>query len=321
MVGDPELPAENAHGRARHGGTIRELRPASRTRRRSGPGVSGSDPLDPDLAISRLLGARCPVLQPGHVWLAGAGPGDRGHLTLHALCGLIQADVIVYDALVDPGVLDLAQPGALREFAGKRGGRPSVHQSDISARLVTLARENKRVLRLKGGDPYVFGRGAEEALVLAEAGIPFRIVPGLTAGLAGLAAAGIPATVRGINQAIVLATGHSAEGEADPVAALDWDALARLDQPLVLYMSVRNLRAIAARLVAAGMSPDTPAAAISRAASPEQRLLTGTLAALPDLLDRTPLPTPALIVIGRIVAVRDALGGLAADAAAVLDTF
>ncbi len=283
--------------------------------------MSGPDPLDPDRAISRLLGARCPVLQPGHVWLAGAGPGDRGHLTLHALCGLIQADVIVYDALVDPGVLDLAQAGAVREFAGKRGGRPSIHQDDISARLVTLARENRRVLRLKGGDPYVFGRGAEEALVLARAGIPFRIVPGLTAGLAGLAAAGIPATVRGINQAIVLATGHSAEGESDPVADLDWAALARLDQPLVLYMAVRNLQAIAARLVEAGMRADTPAAAISRAASPEQLLLVGTLATLPDLLRGNPLPTPALIVIGRIVAMRDALGGLAADATAVLDAF
>ncbi len=290
-------------------------------RARPGPSVSGPDPLDPDRAISRLLGARCPVLQPGHVWLAGAGPGDRGHLTLHALCGLIQADVIVYDALVDPGVLDLAQAGAAREFAGKRGGRPSIHQDDISARLVTLARENRRVLRLKGGDPYVFGRGAEEALVLAQAGIPFRIVPGLTAGLAGLAAAGIPATVRGINQAIVLATGHSAEGESDPVADLDWAALARLDQPLVLYMSVRNLGAIAARLVGAGMSAATPAAAISRAASPEQQLLIGTLATLPELLRNNPLPTPALIVIGRIVAMRDALGGLAADATAVLDTF
>ena len=221
MVSDPELPAENAHGRGRRHGTVDRL-PATPARFPPVPGMSQPDPLDPALAISRLLGARCPVLQPGHVWLAGAGPGDRGHLTLHALCGLIQADVIVYDALVDAGVLDLAQAGAVREFAGKRGGRPSIHQNDISARLVTLARENKRVLRLKGGDPYVFGRGAEEALVLARNNIPFRIVPGLTAGLAGLAAAGIPATVRGINQAIVLATGHSAEGETDPVAALDW---------------------------------------------------------------------------------------------------
>ncbi|NPD69137.1 uroporphyrinogen-III C-methyltransferase [Lichenicola cladoniae] len=260
-------------------------------------------------------------MHEGHVWLAGAGPGDRGHLTLYALCGLIQADIIVYDALVDPGVLGLARPTAVLEFAGKRGGRPSIHQSDISARLVALAREGHRVLRLKGGDPYVFGRGAEEALVLAQNGIPFRIIPGLTAGLAGLAAAGIPATMRGVNQAIVLATGHSAEGEADPVAALDWAALARLGQPIVLYMSVRNLGVIAGRLIAGGMRADMPAAAISRAASPEQTLLVGTLATLPDLLDRHPLPTPALIVIGGIVAMRDALGGLAADAMAVLETF
>ncbi len=280
-----------------------------------------AQPLSPGAAISRLLGGQCPVLQPGQVWLAGAGPGDRGHLTLYALCGLIQADVIVYDALVDAGVLDLAQSSAVLEYAGKRGGRPSIHQSDISARLVTLARQGKRVLRLKGGDPYVFGRGAEEALVLAANEIPFRIVPGLTAGLAGLAAAGIPATVRGVNQAIVLATGHSAEGEADPVASLDWAALARLGQPIVLYMSVRNLGAIAERLMAGGLAPDTPAAAISRAATPEQTLLVGTLATLPERLRRTPLPTPALIVIGGIVALRDALGGLAADAMAVLDTF
>lgn len=272
-------------------------------------------------AVNRLLGSQCPVMHGGHVWLAGAGPGDRGHLTLYALCGLIQADVIVYDALVDPGVLGLAQPSAVLEFAGKRGGRPSIHQSDISARLVTLAREGRRVLRLKGGDPYVFGRGAEEALVLAQNDIPFRIIPGLTAGLAGLAAAGIPATMRGVNQAIVLATGHSAEGEADPVAALDWTALARLGQPIVLYMSVRNLGVIAGRLIAGGMRADMPAAAISRAASPEQTLLVGTLATLPDLLDRHPLPTPALIVIGGIVAMRDSLGGLAADAMAVLETF
>ncbi|MGI4744552.1 MAG: uroporphyrinogen-III C-methyltransferase [Janthinobacterium lividum] len=285
------------------------------------PNNGGTTGFSTSDAVNRLLGSQCPVMHEGHVWLAGAGPGDRGHLTLYALCGLIQADVIVYDALVDPGVLGLAQPSAVLEFAGKRGGRPSIHQSDISARLVTLAREGRRVLRLKGGDPYVFGRGAEEALVLAQNGIPFRIIPGLTAGLAGLAAAGIPATMRGVNQAIVLATGHSAEGEADPVAALDWAALARLGQPIVLYMSVRNLGVIAGRLIAGGMRADMPAAAISRAASPEQTLLVGTLATLPDLLERHPLPTPALIVIGGIVAMRDALGGLAADAMAVLETF
>ena len=259
-------------------------------------------------AIGLLLGRTCPVMHPGHVWLAGAGPGDRGHLTLHALCGLTQADVIVYDALVDPGVLELAPAAAVREFAGKRGGRPSMHQSDITTRLIDLARDNKRVLRLKGGDPYVFGRGAEEALGLAQAGIPFRIIPGLTSGLAGLAAAQIPATIRGINQAIVLATGHSAEGESDPIASLDWDALARLGQPIVLYMAVRTLGEIARRLIEGGMAPSTPAAAISQAASEHQRVCVATLETLDAVLKSENLPTPALIVIGEIVRLRDELG-------------
>jgi uroporphyrin-III C-methyltransferase len=261
-------------------------------------------------AIGLLLGGACPVMLPGHVWLAGAGPGDRGHLTLHALCGLIQADVIVYDALVDPGVLDLAPEAAVREFAGKRGGRPSIHQTDITARLITLAREDRRVLRLKGGDPYVFGRGAEEALALAQAGIPFRVIPGLTSGLAGLAAAHIPATVRGINQAIVLATGHSAEGESDPIASLDWSALARLGQPIVLYMAVRTLGEISRRLIDGGMSRDTPAAAISQAASAAQQVRTATLGTLAALLRTDPLPTPAIVVIGAIVTLQDELSGL-----------
>ncbi len=260
-------------------------------------------------AVGLLLGKTCPVMQPGHVWLAGAGPGDRGHLTLHALCGLIQADVIVYDALVDPGVLELAAPGAVREFAGKRGGRPSIHQTDITARLIALARQRRRVLRLKGGDPYVFGRGAEEVLALIRAGIPFRVIPGLTSGLTGLAAAGIPATVRGVNQAIVLATGHSAEGEPDAIASLDWEALARLGQPIVLYMAVRTLGQIAARLIEGGMSRDTPAAAISQAASDAQQVRTATLGSLAALLRAEPLPTPAIIVIGEIVALRGMLTG------------
>ena len=261
-------------------------------------------------AIGLLLGSACPVMQQGHVWLAGAGPGDRGHLTLHVLCGLIQADVIVYDALVDPSVLELAAPGAVQEFAGKRGGRPSIHQADITARLITLARENCRVLRLKGGDPYVFGRGAEEALALAQAGIPFRVIPGLTSGLAGLAAAHIPATVRGVNQAIVLATGHSAEGEADPIASLDWAALARLGQPIVLYMAIRTLGEITRRLVDGGMDAGTPAAAISQAATATQQVRVATLGTLAATLRAEPLPTPALIVIGEIVTLRNELGGL-----------
>ena len=158
------------------------------------------NPLD---ALAALHG-QFPMLEPGHVWLVGAGPGDPGLLTLDALAGLAQADVIVHDALVDARVLALAGPKAQLEFAGKRGGRPSVQQADITARLIELARERKRVLRLKGGDPCMFGRGGEEAIALADAGIPYRIIPGITAGLAALAAASIPATMRGVNQAITL---------------------------------------------------------------------------------------------------------------------
>ena len=142
--------------------------------------------------------ARLPVLEPGHVWLAGAGPGDPGLLTLQALAGLGQADVIVHDALVDPRVLALAHASASFEFAGKRGGKPSPSQANITDRVIALARAKHRVLRLKGGDPCVFGRGGEEALALAAAGIPFRIIPGITSGLAALTVASIPATLRSI---------------------------------------------------------------------------------------------------------------------------
>jgi uroporphyrin-III C-methyltransferase len=138
-----------------------------------------------------------PLFEPGHVWLAGSGPGDPGMLTLHALAGLAEADVVVHDALVDPRVLALAHPGAILEFAGKRGGKPAPSQANITDRLIALARAGNRVLRLKGGDPCVFGRGGEEALALASAGVPFRIIPGVTSGLAALTVASIPATLRG----------------------------------------------------------------------------------------------------------------------------
>src|SRR5882724_10659592 len=191
-----------------------------------------------------VMRADAPVLAPGHVWLAGAGPGDPGLLTLDALAGLSQADFVVHDALVDRRVLALAGPQARLEFAGKRGGRPSAEQRDISTRLIELARAGHRVLRLKGGDPCVFGRGGEEALALSAAGVPFRIIPGVTAGLAALAAAAIPATMREVNRAIIFAAGHGSEGDA-----FDWGPLARAGAPLVLYMAMRNLAAIADQLM------------------------------------------------------------------------
>ena len=166
-----------------------------------------------------------PGIEPGWVWLTGAGPGTTGLLTLLALRGLQSADVVVYDALVDQDVLKLARPGAALEYAGKRGGKPSAKQPDISLRLVQLAREGKRVLRLKGGDPFVFGRGGEEALSLVDAGIPFRIVPGVSAGIGGLAYAGIPVTHRDCNHAVTFITGHDAGGVMPE--AVDWAAIAR----------------------------------------------------------------------------------------------
>ncbi|MBO1075150.1 uroporphyrinogen-III C-methyltransferase [Roseomonas marmotae] len=254
--------------------------------------------------LEELTGTPAPRLEPGHVWLAGAGPGAPGQLTLDALAGLAQADAIVHDDLIDARVLAMAPPQAERIFAGKRGGRPSSAQEDITATLVALACQGRRVLRLKGGDPYVFGRGGEEALALAAAGIPFRVVPGLTAGLAALAHAGIPATMRGINHAVVLATGH---GAADAEDGLDWSALARLGQPIVLYMALRRLEAITTALLAGGMNPATPAAAVESGTLPGQRVVVGTLESLTERVRAEGIASPAMIVIGEVVTMRERL--------------
>jgi uroporphyrin-III C-methyltransferase len=245
-----------------------------------------------------------PALEPGHVWLAGAGPGDPGCLTLAVLAGLGRADAIVYDALVHEAVLALADERAERIFAGKRGGKPSADQAGISATLIELARAGRRVLRLKGGDPYVFGRGGEEALALAEAGVPFRVLPGVTAGLASLAAAGIPPTMRGLNKAIILATGHAAGTEED----LDWQALARTGQPIVVYMGLKSLPVIVTQLLRGGLAPGTPAAVIMAATTPEQRVLTAPLGEIAAEAGRQGFAAPAVIVVGEIVAMRQRLG-------------
>jgi uroporphyrin-III C-methyltransferase len=244
-----------------------------------------------------------PVLEPGHVWLAGAGPGDPGLLTLDALAGLTQADVVVHDALVDVRVLALAGAGARLEFAGKRGGKPSATQDDISRRLVELARAGERVLRLKGGDPFVFARGGEEAEALAAAGVPFRIVPGVTAGLAALAAALIPATRRGINRAVIFAAGYGADAGGAP----DWAALARTGEPIVLYMAMRNLGEIADALIGGGLARHTPAAVIAAATTAGQRILVSTLDRVAADVGTHGIEAPAIVVIGDIVAARENL--------------
>jgi uroporphyrin-III C-methyltransferase len=259
-----------------------------------------------DALASKRTGV--PVFEPGHVWLAGAGPGDPGLLTLDALAGLSQADVIVHDALVDARVLALAGPQARLEFAGKRGGKPSATQADISERLVELARANKRVLRLKGGDPFIFGRGGEEAMTLAAAGVPFRVIPGVTAGLAALASASIPATLRGINRAVIFAAGHGAEEE------FDWTALARTGQPIVLYMVMHNLERITGALMAAGLAAQTPAAVIASATTPSQRVLISTLERIAAEAHAQNFEPPAIVVVGEIVTMREKLLGGSAPA-------
>lgn len=240
-----------------------------------------------------------PVFEPGTVWLVGAGPGDPGLLTLHAVHALGQADAVVYDALVGEGILALAREGALLEYAGKRGGKPSPKQSEITDRLIALARAGHRVVRLKGGDPFVFGRGGEEAAALAAAGIRFRVIPGVSSGLAALALHGVPGTTRDTNHALILATGHSAEGDET-----DWAALARTGAPIVLYMAVANLPDIVAKLRAGGLPAGTPAIAICGATTAAERVVETTLAGLADLAAQGEIRTPAIVAIGAIASVR-----------------
>jgi uroporphyrin-III C-methyltransferase len=251
-----------------------------------------------------------PDFAPGSVWLVGAGPGDPGLLSLLALHALRHADTVVYDALVEPGILKLARPGATLDYAGKRGGKPSPQQPDNSERLVRLARAGQRVLRLKGGDPFVFGRGGEEALALVEAAIPFRVVPGITAAIGGLAYAGIPATHREINSAVTFITGHASDGEVPD--GLDWPALAKGAPVLVLYMALKHLDAIAKRLIAGGRKSDEPVAIVSKATTAAQRVLETTLARAAADVAAASIEPPAIIAVGEAVKLRARLDWLGA---------
>lgn len=266
---------------------------------------------------ARLPGLDLPEFEAGWVWLAGAGPGDPGLLTLHALNALEQADVIVHDALVSCEVLALARPGAQMIDAGKRGGQPSPRQRDISMRLVELARKGHRVLRLKGGDPFTFGRGGEEGLSLAAAGIPFRIIPGVTSGIGGLAYAGIPATHRDTNHAVTFVTGHMAGGKMPD--NVNWQAIAQGSPTIVLYMAMKHLDCIAEALIAAGRAANEPVALISRATTKDQRVLETVLSrAAADSITQK-IEVPALIVIGQTVRLRAGLDWLGALSGRVLE--
>lgn len=252
-----------------------------------------------DPHIAQLAHADFPPFAPGSVWLVGAGPGGPGLLTLLAFKALGEADVIVHDALVSPDILALAPVHVERIHAGKRGGKPSPKQADITIRLIELARRGKRVLRLKGGDPFMFGRGGEEAGELARAGVPFRIVPGISSGLGGLAYAGLPITHRETNQAVLFLTGHDETGTVP--SAVDWPAVAKAAPVIVMFMAVKHLPAIAAHLLASGRSPNEALTVVSHAANPTQTVLETTLRAATDSLD---VPTPAIVVLGPVARYR-----------------
>jgi uroporphyrin-III C-methyltransferase len=245
-----------------------------------------------------------PDFPPGEVWLAGAGPGDPGLLTLHALHALRNADDIVHDALVDSRVLALAGQQANLIFAGKRGGRPSSQQADINELLIERARMGRRVLRLKGGDPFVFGRGAEEALALTRAGLRFRIIPGITSGLAAAALAGIPATMRQTNHAVILTAGSRA---ADGTSAAEWEKLARLGQPIIVYMPMANLAEIMSAFERGGMSHDTPAVIISSSTLSEERVIETRLGTAAADAAQHGVGAPAIVIVGAIAAMRQRL--------------
>ena len=246
-----------------------------------------------------------PELQPGWVWLCGAGPGDPGLMTLHGLNALKQADAIVYDALVGDAILEWANPEAELIYAGKRGGRPSPRQQDISERLIDLSQAGRKVLRLKGGDPFVFGRGGEEAHTLVKAGVPIRIIPGISAGIGGLAYAGIPVTHRDVNQTVTFMTGHDQSGETP--SSIDWKAVSDGSHVIVLYMAIKHLERIANELLTAGRPKEEPVALVSNATMADQAVLETTLQGLIDDPAVKEVQPHSIICIGRSVLMRQVL--------------
>jgi uroporphyrin-III C-methyltransferase len=238
---------------------------------------------------------------PGTVTLVGAGPGDPELLTVKAVKALHAARLVLYDHLVSPAVLDHLSPDAERIYVGKESSRHTLPQASIIELMVKLARSGRSLLRLKGGDGYIFGRGGEEAQALAAEGIPFTVVPGLTAAQGAAASVGIPLTHRDHACALVLATGHLRD---DNGLDMDWAMLARPRQTVVLYMGVNNLPEICRQLIAHGLSPQTPAALVEKATLPDERCITGTVAELPALALRHQVRPPALIMVGGVVSVR-----------------
>jgi uroporphyrin-III C-methyltransferase/precorrin-2 dehydrogenase/sirohydrochlorin ferrochelatase len=258
------------------------------------------------IPVSRNGGPVMPPRQCGAVYLVGAGPGDPELLTLKAYRLMQEVDVLVYDGLVSPDILDLVPSSVQRISVAKSSGHHSVPQSRINQLIVELASSGKRVLRLKGGDPYVFGRGGEEAEVLAAAGIHFEVVPGITSAAGASSYAGIPLTHRDYAQSVTFTTGHLQDNSLN----LDWPALARTNSTLVIYMGIANIAAIASNLIQHHRDPGTPVAVVHRATQAEQKIVVGTLATIAEDIQAQGITAPASIIIGEVVALHDKLGTL-----------
>ena len=240
---------------------------------------------------------------PGQVYLVGTGPGDPELLTVRAWRLIQAADVVLYDNLIGAGVMALLPPAALRIYVGKKRDRHTLRQEEINRLLVDYARQGRNVLRLKGGDPFIFGRGGEEIETLMQEGIPFEVVPGITAALGAAAYAGIPLTHRDHSQACIFVTGHLKDGSAN----LDWAALTRPRQTVVIYMGLLGLPELCAKLVEHGLPADTPAAVVEQATQATQRVVASTLGRLPAEAERAHLVGPTLIIVGHVVSLRQRL--------------
>ncbi|MGI9308690.1 MAG: siroheme synthase CysG [Gammaproteobacteria bacterium] len=249
-----------------------------------------------DRLLSEQLASKQHRAQQGEAWLVGAGPGDPGLLTLHAARMLQQADIILHDRLVTPAILDIARREAKFIPVGKQPGKPGINQDEINRLLVDLVREGHKVCRIKGGDPFIFGRGGEEALALAKAGLPFRIVPGITAASGCAAYAGVPLTHRGITKSVLLTSVQGANGPLD----VNWKQLAQGDQTLVFYIGVNQLAQISRELIAAGRDADCAAVCIENGTTENQRIIQSTLAELPNTAKLQKLTPPALIIVGEV---------------------
>ncbi|MCH9827854.1 MAG: siroheme synthase CysG [Gammaproteobacteria bacterium] len=263
--------------------------------------VLAGDEAAADAALEQLL---TDTSGDGEVYLVGAGPGDPDLLTLRAVRLMQQCDIVLHDALVSPAIMELVRRDAERLYVGKKRDKHTLPQQDINSTLVRLAREGKRVLRLKGGDPFVFGRGGEEIEELAAAGIPFQVVPGITAANGCAAYAGIPLTHRDYAQACIFVTGHpKKDGSLD----LHWDQLARRGQTVVIYMGLNTLPDLCARLIDNGLPADWPAAVVEEGTSARQRVVTGTLASLPQAVRSAAVEGASLVIVGEVVRLREQL--------------